>query len=245
MPDILKWGEIAFYVKPSGIRGVKDIQITGKCETEDEEEDKEKSSKKKNADKYEVSLTAMLNAFLGEDVQKTAMRLVEAARTSQEGYIYTRNSKLFSAPFMLTSATVSNLEISPAGVWLMCDVKMTLEQSSKMGGAKAGKDSGQSAKESVRSTPPNADSVRGRAGETVQDGVKLVAEAATNRNGLPALESVVDTAAAQAALQQANNQRDAADEQSERMLANAREHYNNVMGQVLHNGLNRVENLLR
>ena len=87
--------------------------------------------------------------------------------------------------------------------------------------------------------------MRGRAGETVQDGVKLVAEAATNRNGLPALESVVDTAAAQAALQQANNQRDAADEQSERMLANAREHYNNVMGNVLHNGLNRVENLLR
>jgi hypothetical protein len=134
MAEIFKWGQIAFYVKPSGIRGVQDIQITAGCETEDSVVDNEKFVKTKNADKYKVKLTAVLNQALGEDVQDTAMRITEMARNSEQGYLYAAGGKLLPFPFMLTGADVGGLEISPSGQWQHCEVKMDLTQCAKYDG---------------------------------------------------------------------------------------------------------------
>lgn len=134
MAEIFKWGQVAFYVKPSGIRGVQDIQITAGCETEDSVVDNEKFVKTKNADKYKVKLTAVLNQALGEDVQDTAMRITEMARNSEQGYLYAAGGKLLPFPFMLTGADVGGLEISPSGQWQHCEVKIDLTQCAKYDG---------------------------------------------------------------------------------------------------------------
>lgn len=134
MPDIFKWGSFAFYVKPSSIRGVKDIEISGGCETEDSVVDNEKFVKKKNSDKYQISLTAIIDATLGEDVQKTVIAMTEAARNAEQGYIYTAGAKLLPFPFMLTEAKAGGIDISPGGKWMHSEVKMTMKQCTKYDG---------------------------------------------------------------------------------------------------------------
>ena len=129
--EIIKWGEIAFFVNPTAIRGIRDISISVSSETEDETNSDEKYVKRKNANGYQVTMKAILDAFLGEDVQATALKLTEAARTGGTGYLYCAGAKLLPSKFMLTDATASNIQIAPNGKWTHCDVSLTLKQCSK------------------------------------------------------------------------------------------------------------------
>lgn len=129
--DIIKWGDIAFFVNPTAIRGIRDISISVGSETEDETNSNEKYVKRKNANGYQVSMKAILDAFLGEDVQATALKLTEAARTGGTGYLYCAGAKLFPSKFMLTDATASNIQMAPNGKWTHCEVSLTLKQCSK------------------------------------------------------------------------------------------------------------------
>ena len=135
MPDIFTWGSFAFYVKPSGIRGVKDIEISAGCETEDSVVDAEKFVSKKNSDKYQVTLTAIVDASLGENVQETVLEMTEAARSAEQGYLYAASGKLLPFPFMLTEAKASDIDIAHSGLWTHAEIKMTLKQCAKYDGS--------------------------------------------------------------------------------------------------------------
>lgn len=134
MAEIFKFGSFSFFVKPSGIRGVKDIEITGGCETEDSVVDNEKFAKKKNSDKYQITLTGVIDQRLGENVQAVIVDMTEAARNAEQGYIYTPKGKLFPFPFMLTEAKAGDIDIAPDGTWLHGEVKMTMKQCAKYDG---------------------------------------------------------------------------------------------------------------
>ena len=133
--DIVKWGDIAFFCRADAIRGVRDISLSAQCETEDSTVDGQKFVKKKNSGGYAIQMTAVLNAFLGEDVQQTALALAEAARTGGTGYFYCGDNKLVPAQFMMTSAKVSDLKLAPDGTWISANVTLDLKQCSKADGA--------------------------------------------------------------------------------------------------------------
>lgn len=128
---IVKWGEFAFKLGGTSMMGIEDIEIAASCETEDKETDDEKYAEKKNAKPYEVELKAILDAKLGIDVKKTAMKMTEAARKGQGGYLYTAGAKLMPCKFMAVSADVSEIEMNAQGKWLSCEVELKLTQCSK------------------------------------------------------------------------------------------------------------------
>ncbi|MBQ8708524.1 MAG: hypothetical protein IJ523_10595 [Succinivibrionaceae bacterium] len=132
--DIIKWSDIAFYAKPTSVRGVRDINISVSSETEDSTVENEKFVKRKNANGYQVTMKAILNAFMGEKVQATAIKLTEAARAGKTGYLYCAGAKLFPNNFMLTNASISNIQLAPNGTWTHCEVSLTLKQCSKYDG---------------------------------------------------------------------------------------------------------------
>lgn len=138
MADLITWAGISFYVKSNEIRGVKDISIKASAETEDKTQSSEKFTKKKNAGSYQISLTVVLNAALGVNVQQVATSITEAARVGTTGYFYTASGKLFPSNFMAVDATISNIRMNGAGVWTYCEVQWTLKQCSKYDGTTSG-----------------------------------------------------------------------------------------------------------
>lgn len=134
MSELVRWGDIAFHVSPTSMRGIKDIAIEAGCETEDSTVDGEKFVKRKNGNPYAISMTALLDARLGEDVQSVATQMTEAARLSRTGYFYTGGAKLFPSQFMMVTAKINNIELMPGGKWLRCEVALTLKQASKYDG---------------------------------------------------------------------------------------------------------------
>ena len=141
MAQIVAWNDISFALGGKNINGVKDIEITGSCETEDTESG-EKYVKRKNSKPYEIEMTAILDARLGVDVQSMAKKMTEAARCSTSGYFYAGSAKLFPCSFMMVEASIGEIEINPQGVWTHCEVKLKLEQSTPYSGQAASSSSG-------------------------------------------------------------------------------------------------------
>lgn len=135
MADIVKWNDIAFSLGGSSINGVRDISITGSCETEDSTVDGEKFVKRKEGKPYEIGMTAILDALLGVNVQRMALRMTEAARNSTRGYFYAGSAKLFPCSFMMVSADIGEIITNPQGTWLHCEVKLKLKQCTKYDGS--------------------------------------------------------------------------------------------------------------
>ena len=185
MADLITWsgnGGISFFIKSSEIRGVKDFSISASAETDDKTQNGEKFIKKKNSGSYQITMTAVLNAALGVDVQAVALKMTEAARKGDTGYFYTATSKLFPSNFMATDAKVNNIQMTSSGKWSYCEVALTLKQCSKFaggssGGGKSGggKKSGGSGKKSGTSTKKTTlgDTLK-KVAKGVVDGVKSV-----------------------------------------------------------------------
>ena len=136
--ELVKWSgksECSFYLKSNEIRGVKDITISSSLDTEDQTADGEKYTKKKNTGSYQITLTAVLNAALGVDVQKVATAMTEAAREGSSGYFYMATKKLFPSSFMATDAKITNLCLTRKGEWSYAEVEFTLKQASKYDGS--------------------------------------------------------------------------------------------------------------
>lgn len=147
MADLITWsgnGGISFFIKSNEIRGVKDFSISASAETEDKTQSSEKFIKKKNSGSYQISITAVLNAALGVDVQTLALKMTEAARKGDTGYFYTATSKLFPSKFMATDAKVNNIQMTGSGKWSYCEVALTLKQCSKFDGGTSGSSGGSS-----------------------------------------------------------------------------------------------------
>lgn len=131
---IVKWDDVEFGLFGNQVYGIEDLSITGSCETEEHKEVTEKYVKSTASAPYEISMTGILDAQLGADVKKTALRLTEAARLSEKGYFYTGDSKLFACRFMMLSAEICDINMNPKGAWLSCKVKMKLKQCDKYSG---------------------------------------------------------------------------------------------------------------
>ena len=145
--DLVAWsggGGIAFYVRSNEIRGVTDLEISTKTDTEDEESSSEKYTKKKNSGSYEIKFKAVLHAALGVRVQEVAMKMCEAARQGQSGYFYIAEEKMFPNSFMATEAKISDLVLTASGQWVSCEVEWTLKQDSTFDGSTSSGSSGTS-----------------------------------------------------------------------------------------------------
>ena len=124
-----------FYANASQVRGLTDLTISSSIETEDKENGGTKYVSKKNSKGYEVSMKALFDARLGiEDVKKEAMALAEYGATGQTGYMYAKGEKLVTPIRMMTSAKVSNIRMTPKGVWISAEVQITLKTCSKLDG---------------------------------------------------------------------------------------------------------------
>ena len=133
--NLIQWGDIAFYAKPSGIRTYKGLTLKSSTTTETEENGDDAYIKKKKNGAYEISLTAILDKRLGEgDVLSSARHILECCRSGYTGYIYCRGAKLVSSQMMGVSANINNVLQSPNGSWISCEIQISLKQSSKLEG---------------------------------------------------------------------------------------------------------------
>lgn len=136
--DIVTWsgnGGISFFVKPTKVQGVSEISVEASANTEDKEEDGEKLAKRKTNGTIQITMKAVLNAFLGADVQGIANKAIEAARKGDSGYLYSYGKKLYTCQFIMADAKATNILMSGTGTWISCELNLTLKQTSKTGGA--------------------------------------------------------------------------------------------------------------
>lgn len=132
---LIKWHDVEFYANAQQVRGLTDFSISGSVETEDKEAGGTKYVSKKNSKGYEGSITAFFDKRLGIDsVKDEAMKLVNYAANGQTGYLYAQDSKLVPCSLMLTSGKASKVIMTPAGVWISCEVTLTLKTCEKIGG---------------------------------------------------------------------------------------------------------------
>ena len=137
MADIVSWsghGGINFFVKPTQVKGVTEIQIKASAETEDQEIDGEKYVIRKSAGSFEITMKAILNSMLGVNVEEETMKILEAARNGDDGYFYIAGKKLLTPMFMMTEANAEEVLLTGNGSWASCTVTMTLKQCSKYDG---------------------------------------------------------------------------------------------------------------
>lgn len=131
MAVIGQYGGWTFEIRANYMRPFKDFQIVSECETEDKTADAQKYVSAKNGKPIQITTTVTLNAYLGADVRGDAIRLIDAAQRSYQGYFYIQSKKLFPFMLMLTRASTKNFVLSPNGQWIACDIDLTLKQSSK------------------------------------------------------------------------------------------------------------------
>lgn len=158
------WQFLNFIVSSSQVLSFKDLQLTGSCETEDKESGKAQWVVLKKMKPYELSTTIVLNRRMGvTDVQGTAEKLVQAAR---EGWydLFTINGRpvinQLSHPvyWMMTSATVSEIEIAPDGTWISCSVKCQFKFYNQGGTSDSKKSSGGGGSGSKKSSSKSSSS---------------------------------------------------------------------------------------
>lgn len=139
MGVIAEWNGHQFVVEPTKIQSFKELSITGGIETKKSTTSgSDQSVSKKNGNARKVTLCAILNRSTGcEDVQAEAMNFVQEATDGAEDYMYCGGEKLLACKLMLTSAKVSQIEMTGSGYWTYAEVELTLEQSTKMDGAAA------------------------------------------------------------------------------------------------------------
>ena len=132
---LIQWHDVQFYANASQVRGLTDLTISSSIETEDKENGGTKYVSKKNSKGYEISMKALFDARLGiKDVKKEAMALAKYGATGQTGYMYAKGEKLVTPILMMTSAKVSNIRMTPKGVWISAEVQITLKTCSKLDG---------------------------------------------------------------------------------------------------------------
>ena len=128
--EIGRWREHTFEVSGSLVRSFTDLVVSGTSNTEEKTYGSTGYSAYKNGTAAGVTMTVQLNAYLGCDVRTEAIRFVREAQEGASGYLYIRGQKLLDCLLMLTSASAQEIEISPAGEWVKCEVKLAFKQTS-------------------------------------------------------------------------------------------------------------------
>lgn len=131
MAEMGSWNGHTFIVSPALVRSFTDLSIKGSSTTEDKTSNKQKYVARKAGDPYEVSMTVGLDARFGCDVSAEALALAKEAREGASNYLYICGRQLFDCKMMLTEASASDIEFTPAAKWLRCSVKLSFKQASK------------------------------------------------------------------------------------------------------------------
>lgn len=129
--QIGSWGNHTFEVNPVLIRSFTGLTIRGGAEVDEKTSNNQKYVRRKAGNAHELTVTVILNAYMGCDVRAEAMSFVEDARNCEEGYFYIAGKKLLPEPLMLTEAQVSEVELSPTGEMVHAQVQLTMQQSEK------------------------------------------------------------------------------------------------------------------
>ena len=166
MAETGRWRGHVFEVSPTLIRPFSDLSITGSSEVEDKVSDEQKYVRRVSGNAAEVSLKAILNAYLGCDVRAEAMAFIEDATAGETGYFYVGGRKLLPEELMLTEARTEEIEIAPDGTWTRCAVSLTMKQSGK--GSGSGGSSSSSGSSSGGGKPPEKNSVKPEAEKIVE-----------------------------------------------------------------------------
>lgn len=203
MAEIGRWSGLKFEVKSGLVRGFTGLTIKGSVETEDKESNSIKYVANKARKPTEVSLTVHLDARLGADVRDTAMNLISKSTYGAEDYFYIANKKLVPYKMKLTEASVNEVQMNSKGVWICCDVKMTMKQSSlpdgsggtaapTSGGKSGGGGGGGSQKVSTKTTSTSTNKTTSIV-STIVNGVKNVATKVVNgvKNAVTTVKNVL------------------------------------------------------
>lgn len=129
--QIGSWGNHTFEVNPVLIRSFTGLTIRGGAEVDEKTSNNQKYVRRKAGNAHELTVTVILNAYMGCDVRAEAMSFVEDARNCEEGYFYIAGKKLLPETLMLTEAQVSEVELSPTGEMVHAQVQLTMKQSDK------------------------------------------------------------------------------------------------------------------
>lgn len=176
MAEIARWNGHKFEVGSGLIRGFTGLSIKGSSETEDKTSDKQKYVSRKNGKPNEITLTAILNAATGCDVQKEAMDFVNEARAGNKDYFYVATKKLCTCQVMLTEATVKEIAMTNKGVWTRAEVTLTLKQCDKNGSTSSEKKTTSTtpAKQSVKTTSTTSSNILTKVADTLKKTVQKV-----------------------------------------------------------------------
>lgn len=150
MPEIGKWNGHTFVVSPTLIRSFGDLTFKGSSQTEEKTSSSQKYVARKNSGPMEVSLTVQLSALVGCDPRTEAMAFVKEAADGAQGYFYIAGKKLMPCQLMLTEATVTDIEMTPQGAWVSCNVKLGMKQAGKWDGVTENATAKGSKKQSVK-----------------------------------------------------------------------------------------------
>lgn len=131
---LIEWHSHKFEVASDAIRVFNDLAVSGTCETEEKEASKEKYVSLKNRKPAEITLTAILSAYFGCDVQNEVMTFVDEAQKGTSALIYANGGKLLGCKMMLTSAKATKIDIAPGGKWTHAQVALTFKQATKADG---------------------------------------------------------------------------------------------------------------
>ena len=167
--EVGRWNGHHFAVSPKLIRGFTGLTIKGASEVEEKKKKKQVRVKRKNGKPTEVSFTIHLNAYVGVNVRKEALKFVNEARKGKKDYFYINNKKLVSCKLMLIEASVKEVEITPGGKWIKAEVQVSMKQYGKTGKTvsgsnktkgknKSGSKNSGSNKASVRTSSPTTTS---------------------------------------------------------------------------------------
>ena len=133
-----RWGGHKFIVSNKKIESFTNLTIKGSCEVERKKNNKKQYVTKKTGQAVEITLDIVLNAFLGSNVRKEALKWVKEARNGKQSYFYLGKKKLIASKLLLKSANVKNVELSPGGKWVTATVSISLEQSTKKNSGSGG-----------------------------------------------------------------------------------------------------------
>ena len=141
MAEIGSWNGHRFEVSAHLIQSFTGLTIRASSATEEQTGGDQGFVTRKNGAPTQISFTVALNALLGCSVRSEAMRFIDEASAGATGYFYIRGQKVVGCLLMLSEASVQNVELTPSGEWLRCEVQLTMQQSGSGGGGGGSKKS--------------------------------------------------------------------------------------------------------
>lgn len=128
---LAQFESLKFEISASSALLFQNMKISSECETEDKTDSSQQYVSAKSGKPVQVTFTAVLNAALGEDVEKDVAYMLNAAQRSLQGYLYIAGKKAFPFKMMMVKAETEDIIFSPSGKWARTNVNVTLKQSTK------------------------------------------------------------------------------------------------------------------